>query len=72
VGDFVDRIYLSYAKQQKRPSTARGYRQIWEKYLKDRCEDAWLRSVKTLHVQAWLEVAVAWPRTSTVSVLTIG
>jgi integrase len=53
--DFVDRVYLPYAEQQKRPSTYRGYRQIWEKYLKNLCRDAWLRNVRTHHVQAWLE-----------------
>jgi integrase len=53
--DFVDRAYLPYAEQQKRPSTYRGYHQIWEKYLKNLCKDAWLRSVKTHHVQSWLE-----------------
>jgi integrase len=53
--DFVDRVYLPYAEQQKRPSTYRGYRQIWGKYLKNLCKDAWLRSVKTHHVQVWLE-----------------
>src|SRR6266478_4174225 len=53
--DFVDRMYLPYAEQQKRPSTYRGYSQIWRKYLKHLCKDAWLRSVKTHHVQSWLE-----------------
>jgi len=62
VRDFVDRVYLPYAERQKRPSTARGYRQIWEQYLEDRCKDAWLKNVKTLHVQAWLEEIARMPR----------
>ena len=60
--DFVERVYLPYAKEQKRPSTHRGYRQIWGTYLADPCKDAWLRSVKTHHVQAWLEKIARMPR----------
>ena len=28
LGDFVNRVYLPFVKQQKRPSTYRGYKQI--------------------------------------------
>jgi integrase len=55
VGDFVDRVYLPYVKQQKRPSTYRGYSQIWNEYLVHRCGSEWLREARTYHVQAWLE-----------------
>jgi integrase len=55
LGDFVDRVYLPFAKQQKRPSTHRGYSQMWSEYLKARCERAWMREVKTHHVQLLLE-----------------
>jgi integrase len=55
LGDFVERIYLPFTKQQKRPSTHRGYSQMWSDYLKRRCEAAWMREVKTHHVQSWLE-----------------
>ena len=55
LSDFVDRIYLPFAKQQKRPSTSRGYDQMWSRYLKTRCEGEWLREIKTHHVQSWLE-----------------
>ena len=37
LSDFVDRIYLPFAKQQKRPSTYRGYKQVWSDYLEGRC-----------------------------------
>jgi integrase len=53
--DFVERVYLPYAKEQKRPSTYRGYHQIWDTYLVDLCKDAWLRNIKTHQVQSWLE-----------------
>jgi integrase len=55
LSDFVDRVYLPFAKQQKRPSTYRGYSQVWSNYLKVRCQGEWLREVKTHHVQSWLE-----------------
>ena len=34
---FVETIYLPYVAEQKRPSTFRGYRDIWEYHLKARC-----------------------------------
>ena len=55
LGDFLDRVYLPFVKQQKRPSTYRGYSQMWLDYVKARCEAEWLREVKTHHVQSWLE-----------------
>ena len=55
LGDFVDRVYLPFAKQQKRQSTYRGYSEVWGHYLKAACAQAWLREVKTHHVQSWLE-----------------
>ena len=55
LGDFMDRVYLPFVKQQKRPSTYRGYSLMWADYLKIRCETAWMREVKTHQVQSWLE-----------------
>jgi integrase len=55
LGDFCDRAYLPFVKEHKRPSTYRGYSQMWNDYLKERCGSAWLREVKTCHVQTWLE-----------------
>jgi len=34
--DFVDRVYLPRMEQQKRPSTVKGYRDIWHNHLKAR------------------------------------
>src|SRR5271157_6512288 len=56
LGDFCDRVYLPFVKEHKRPSTVRGYKQMWSDYLKSRCEAEWLREVRTCHVQQWLEV----------------
>jgi integrase len=55
LGDFCDRVYFPFVKDHKRPSTLRGYKQMWNDYLKSRCESAWIREVKTCNVQSWLE-----------------
>jgi integrase len=55
LGDFVDRVYLPFVKQQKRPSTYRGYSLMWADYLKTRCEASWMKEVKTHHIQKWLD-----------------
>jgi integrase len=62
VGDFVEGVYLPFVEQQKRPSTYRGYNQIWNDYGKGACASAWMREVETYHVQAWLEVIARLPR----------
>src|SRR5580704_4850325 len=62
IGDFVVRAYLPYVQQQKRPSTHRGYVQMWNRYLRHRCESMWLREVKTYHVQAWLNEIAREPQ----------
>jgi hypothetical protein len=54
VGDFVERVYLPWIAQHKRPSTAKGYRDIWEDHLKPLAERVWLRDTRTYHVQGWL------------------
>jgi integrase len=63
IGDFIERVYLPYVKQQKRPSTYRGYGQIWNVYLAEPCGRQWLREARTYHVQAWLEAIARMPRT---------
>ncbi len=54
ISDFVERVYLPWIEQHKRPSTAKGYRDIWEDHLKPLCEQVWLRETRTYHVQGWL------------------
>ena len=54
VGDFVERVYLPWVDEFKRPSTAKGYRDIWQDHLKPWAASAWLKDVKTYHVQGWL------------------
>jgi integrase len=54
IGDFVERVYLPWIEQHKRPSTAKGYRDIWEDHLKPHCAQVWLKDTRTYHVQGWL------------------
>src|SRR5205823_2328096 len=49
-----ERVYLPWIEEHKRPSTAKGYRDIWERHLKPLCSDIWLRNTRTYQVQAWL------------------
>jgi integrase len=54
VGDFVSRVYLPWIEQHKRPSTAKGCRDVWEDHLQTRAEKVWLEDVRTYYVQEWL------------------
>jgi integrase len=55
LGDFVERVYLPWIGQHKRPSTTKSYRDIWEEHLKPLAERVWLRDTRTFHVQSWLD-----------------
>lgn len=54
IGDFVERVYLPWIEQHKRPSTAKGYRDIWEDHLRAYTAQMWLKDTRTYHVQGWL------------------
>src|SRR5258708_7706073 len=54
IGDFVERVYLPWTAEHKRPSTAKGYRDIWEDHLRPLCSPVWLKDARTYHVQGWL------------------
>lgn len=54
IADFVEGVYLPWTVQHKRPSTAKGYRDIWGDHLKPLCGEVWLKDTRTFHVQAWL------------------
>lgn len=58
LGDFVERCYLPHIDEQKKPSTRRGYHQVWSEYFSPRPQiaKAWLRDVRTVHVQGWLRL----------------
>src|SRR5580692_7904040 len=54
IGDFVEQVYLPWIKEHKRPSTEKGYRDIWQDHLKAHCAKLWLKDVCTYKVQGWL------------------
>jgi len=62
MADFAERIYFPHIEQYKRPSTLKGYRDIWNNHVKAWCADIWLKDVRTFHVQGWLD-AIASPGT---------
>jgi integrase len=54
IGDFAEQVYLPWAAVHKRPSTAKGYRDIWEDHLQPFCAAVWLKDARTYHIQSWL------------------
>lgn len=62
LGEFVDRVYFPHIQQHKRPSTLKGYKDIWRNHAKAQGADVWLKDVRTFHVQGWLD-AIAAPGT---------
>lgn len=46
---FVGKGYLPHVAAQKRPSTYRGYKNLWEECLKPRCGNLRLREFRTCH-----------------------
>ena len=54
IGDFVEQVYLPWTAAHRRPSTAKGYRDIWEDHLQPFCSAVWLKDARTYHVQSWL------------------
>lgn len=54
IRDFAELVYLPWIEKHKRPSTAKGYRDIWEDHLKAYCGSVWLKDTRTYHIQGWL------------------
>jgi len=52
--DFVERVYLPWVEMHKRPSTVKGYRDVWQNHLKPLCGGVWLKNTRTFRVQGWL------------------
>ena len=52
--DFAESVYIPWVGRYQRPSTLKGYRQVWMQHLKPHCEKTWLKDVRTFHVQGWL------------------
>lgn len=49
ITEFVEGHYLPFVSAQKRPSTLRGYKQMWNAYVQDRIGSMRLRDFKTVH-----------------------
>jgi hypothetical protein len=54
MADFVETVYLPWVEKYQRPSTLKGYRQVWRQHLKPHCGKIWLKDTRTFHVQSWL------------------
>src|SRR5713101_1313433 len=62
IGDFVEGVYIPWIEHYQRPSTLKGYRQVWKQHLRlakgrtgePSCESVWLKDTRTHHVQGWL------------------
>lgn len=53
--DFVERLYIPRMEQQKRPSTVKGYRDIWNIHVKPRSVGLWMREIRTCDIQRMLD-----------------
>lgn len=50
--DFVERVYFPQAEEDDfRPSTLRGYKEIWNDQLKPHCTKLWMRDIRTSTMQ---------------------
>jgi integrase len=55
LGDFAEGAYFPHLETKRRPSTLRGYRQMWNRYLKPRCSNLVMHDAETRAVQALLD-----------------
>ena len=55
LGELVETIYLPWVKDHKRPSTYKGYQDMWKGHLNARCGDWWLRDTRTVDIQRLLD-----------------
>jgi integrase len=55
LGEFVEKVYLPYVRDHKRPSTHKGYKDMWEDHLRVRCGEWWLRDARTADIQRLLD-----------------
>jgi integrase len=53
--DFVEGVYLPHVKLKRKPSTVRGYQQMWARYIKPRCADLVMHSAETRSFQGLLD-----------------
>jgi integrase len=55
LGEYASKVFLPAMAEQRKASTARDYRNRWNRYLAPHCAKLWMREVKTHHVSAILK-----------------
>jgi integrase len=55
IRQFVSEHYLPFIEKRKRPSTCKGYKDIWKGHLEPRCGDDRLREFRTVQAQKLLD-----------------
>jgi integrase len=55
LGDFAEGVYFPHLETKRRPSTLRGYRQMWKRYLQPRCANLVMHDAETRTVQVLLD-----------------
>ena len=55
LGELVETIYLPWVKDHKRPSTYKGYQDMWKSHLNARCGGWWLPDARTVDIQRLLD-----------------
>jgi len=55
LGDFAEGVYFRHLESKRKPSTIRGYKQMWKRYLKPRCASLVMHDAETRSVQALLD-----------------
>lgn len=55
LGSFVDDVYLPHIESKRKPSTYRGYRQMWLRYLKPRCASSFMHDIEPRGIQQLLD-----------------
>ena len=53
--DFVESVYFSHIETKRKPSTVRGYKQMWNRYLKPRSATWLMHEVETRTIQGVLD-----------------
>jgi integrase len=53
--DFVEGVYFPHVRLKRKPSTVRGYQQMWTRYLKPRCANLVMHSAETRSIQGLLD-----------------
>src|ERR1700730_5700775 len=57
--EFVDCSYLPWVESERRASTSKGYREIWENHISARLGELRVRDVRTVHVGRMLRAIAA-------------